>query len=197
MKNKILIVVDYQYDFASPEGALYVPEAETILDSIQNQINDTSFKDIIYTMDTHDSNYNASEEAELFPPHCKFNTPGWDLYKIKTRNIETKIIIEEGVFESPKDFSIENEFVFMKDKFSIWEGNRNYEKFFTEKYDKDIEIVIAGVATNYCVFMNAMGYIERGYKNVTVVNNSVKGIKDDTYDKNIAIMKNNNIKFEG
>jgi len=198
MKNKILIVVDYQYDFASPEGALYVPGAETIVDSIQEKINDTSFKDIIYTLDTHDNEeYISSEESKLFPIHCEFNSFGWDLFKIQTRNRETKLILEEGIFESAKDFSVKNEFVFMKDKFSIWEGNSNYEKFFIERYDKDTEIVIVGVATNYCVFWNAMGYRERGYKNVKIMSDSVKGIYDDTYEKNIEIMKNKNIKFEG
>jgi len=195
MENKVLIVVDYQYDFASPEGALYVPEAETIVDSIQNQIYDKSFTDIIYTMDTHDSTYNSSEESKLFPRHCEFNSRGWDLYKINPRNRETKIIIESGVMESPKDFSVNREFVFMKDQFSIWDGNDNYERFFQEKFPKNTPIYIVGVATNYCVFKNAMGYISRGYTNVNIIENCTKGIRDDSFDKNINIMKNRNIKF--
>jgi len=196
MKNKVLIVVDYQYDFVSPEGALYVPEAETIVNSIQNQINDKSFTDIIYTMDTHDSSYSSSEESKLFPAHCEFNSRGWDFYQIKPRNKEVKTIIESGIMESPKDFSIDREFVFMKNQFSIWDGNDNYERFFQEKFpSKETPIYIVGVATNYCVFQNAMGYISRGYTNVNIIESCTKGIKDDSFDKNINIMKNRNINF--
>jgi len=191
---KVLIIVDYQYDFVSPKGDLYVPGAEDISKNIQKLI-DSDFDKIIYTMDTHDSSYSKSEESKLFPEHCMFNTKGWDLYKIKPKNREIKTIIENGVFESPKDFSIENEFVFMKDKFSIWEGNKSYTKFMRTNIDKDSEIFVCGVATNYCVFQNIVGLIDRGYKNINIVSNAVKGIPDETYKKSIQFMKSSDINF--
>jgi nicotinamidase/pyrazinamidase len=195
MKNKILIVVDYQYDFASPQGALYVPEAEKIASNIQNYINDDSFDKIIYTMDTHiQEDYFKSEESKMFPIHCEFNTPGWELYKITPRNKEIKLIIEEGILYKPSNFSIDNEYVFVKDKFSVWESNDQYKSFFNS-IDKNSEIVVVGVATNYCVFMNVIGLINNGFFNISIDNSCVKGIKDQSFDKNISIMKNKNIKF--
>ena len=194
--KKILIVVDYQYDFASPEGNLSVSGADTIVDNIQNLINDKSFDNIIYTMDTHNlTDYNNSEEGKLFPIHCEFNTPGWDFYKIKPRNNSIKTLIEEGVMEKTVDFSINEEYVFIKDKFSIWEGNQDYEEFFLSKFDKNTEIVICGVALDVCVFEHAKGLINRGFRNVTIKSEAVKGITEEGSKKCEIVMKNDNIIF--
>jgi len=191
---KILIVVDYQYDFADPEGALYVEGAEDIYKNIQKLIH-SNFDKIIYTMDTHDKSYSKSEEAKLFPEHCMFNTKGWTLYKINPRSKEIKTVIEGGILESPNDFCMGNEFVFLKDEFSIWEGNNSYANFF-KNISKDSEIVVCGVATNYCVFQNIIGYIERNFKNITLIENATKGIQDSSYKHIIHQMRSCNVKFE-
>lgn len=193
--KKVLVVVDYQYDFVS--GVLPVPEAETISGVIQKEIDSDIYDCIVYTMDTHiEDDYYNSEESKYFPDiHCEFNTPGWDFYKIKPKNREIGIIISEGVMETPKDFSVNNEFVFMKDKFSIWEGNVNYEKWFTENFNEDAEITIVGVALNYCVKFNATGYKDLGYKNVRIIERGTKGIIDDSYEYSIIEMKDKDIIF--
>lgn len=194
--NKILVVVDYQKDFASPNGALYVPEAETISQTIQTEINKTEYKKIIYTMDTHiKEEYKKSQEATMFPDHCEFNTEGWAMHEITPRNKKIIELAKVGSFETPMDFTIGKESVFVKDKFSIWEGNPNYKEFINQFCRIKTEFVIVGVATNYCVFQNAMGYKEMGFENVRVMTSATKGIIDETYEENIKIMKNSNIKF--
>lgn len=193
--QKILIVVDYQYDFVT--GALPVAEADTIAENIQKEIDNPSYDTVIYTLDTHIAeDYFNSPEGQMFPIHCEFNTPGWDFYKIKPRNREVAMIINEGLLEEPKDFSIKNEFVFMKDKFSIWEGNSSYENWFKTNFDKDVEIYIVGVATDFCVFFNANGYHNFGYKNVNVISNCTKGIDfEGSMNKAIFEMKASNVNF--
>jgi len=197
--NKVLIVVDYQNDFADPNGALYVPEAETIADKIQQEIDNPIYSDIIYTLDTHTiPEYKNSKEAELFPEHCVFNTKGWFLHKIKPRKNVLNRMLKEKCFNDPIDFSIGEEFVFIKDRFSIWEGNKDFEKFISCRYDEEYtEFAICGLATNYCVFMNAMGFKDMLFKNVTILEDCVRGIHDDTYDLALEEMKKRNIKFVG
>jgi len=199
--KKILIVVDYQNDFVSVNGALAVSGAESIAPSIQKEINNPKYTDVIYTMDTHmPADYPSSEEAEIFPDiHCEFNTPGWDLFEIKARS---DIFTDFNCFEKPIDVQRDNEFVFVKDKFSVWEGNSNYKAWFTDRYDTDVEITIVGVATNYCVFLNAIGYKEIGYDNVRVIEDCVKGIEnfpdgsaDPSFEVNMSKMKNQDIEF--
>lgn len=197
MKNKeeILIVVDYQYDFVS--GALPVSGAEAIAEAIQDEINNPKYKSIIYTMDTHtEEDYAISEEVKLFPNiHCEFNTPGWELFKIKPRNREINISINEGLFEEPKDFSINEEYVFMKNKFSIWEGNSQFKAWFENTFSKDVEITIVGVALDVCVFEAAKGFIENGYKNIQVKDNCTKAISIENKERVVKEFSNMEVFF--
>jgi len=208
--KKILIVVDYQFDFASPTGALSVPNADKIVDNIQSYINDKSYENIIYTFDTHTSDkYNGSDESKIFPSiHCEFGTIGWNFYKIKPRYKNwDNFIANRGIDEGTVPFNtfiVESEMFFTKDVFDIWQGNSIFKSIFTNTFKpKDTIIDIVGVATNYCVFMNVMGLVKNGYT-VNVLSDAVEGIKsfpdgsiDDSFQTNINVMKNKGVTFSG
>jgi len=195
MNKKILVVVDYQNDFADPSGSLYVHQGEVIADNIQSHINSGKYDSIVYTMDSHISEeYNVSKEAEMFPPHCEYGTPGWNLFKIEPINKELDSMMKKK--RMPKDVQIGNEFVFVKDKFDVWEANPAYKKF-VSSFSKDTEFYICGVAMNYCVASNALGYKEIGYENVFIIPSATKGILDDTYEPSIQKMIDNGINFLG
>ena len=195
MRTELLIVVDYQNDFVT--GKLPVPMATKIAPIIQNEINNNKYDVIAYTFDTHTKkDYVTSEEAKLFPDiHCEFKTSGWNFFHIKPRfNKEFETHLKN--LNEPRDFQVHNEFFFMKDKFSIWEGNQNFEPFMKKFNPKDTNITVVGVATNYCVFMNVIGLLERGY-NVTINQKAVMGIThlptgeiDVSYAENVEVMNN-------
>ena len=200
--KKILIVVDYQNDFVNPNGALPVPNADTIAKNIQSRIDSDDYSARIFTFDTHtEKDYSVSGEAKIFPIHCEFETEGWNFYDIKPRYAKWNEYIESRTapFEM---FASANEYFFTKDVFNIWDGNTTYPKWFENTFPSDeYEIDIVGVATNYCVFMNVMGMVERGYK-VNVIQDSVEGIKafpdgseDESFQKNITVMKNRSVNF--
>lgn len=203
------MVVDYQYDFVDTNGALPVPGADKIWQTIQNKINDDKYTDIVYTFDTHTINqYNGSDEQKIFPNiHCEFGTKGWNFYKIIPRTnkvFKNYINGAENVFNKMTlmDKNVKEHF-FTKNVFDIWEGNKDYPNWFETTFDKKETIVdVVGVATNYCVFMNVMGLIERGYK-VNIIENAVEGIKafpdgtiDQTFENNINKMKEYGVTFE-
>lgn len=202
--KKILIVVDYQNDFVDPNGALPVPNADTISQNIQDRIDSEDYQATIYTFDTHTKeDYEGSDEQQLFPNiHCEFGTDGWNFYKIKPMfNTE----FQEAILDDTKPFkniAINNEYFFTKDVFNIWDGNEKYPEWFTDKFPADeFEVDVVGVATNYCVFMNVMGMIQRGYK-VNIIEDCVEGIKsfpdgtpDESYNANITVMKNRGVTF--
>ncbi len=193
MKN-VLIVVDYQNDFVN--GALPVPEAETIKDFIQSEIDSDKYDCIVYTMDTHDNEaYKTSEEATMFPAHCDIETEGWDLFKIKTKY--NNLIGQVKFYK--QDFCKINfmEKVFIKDKFSIWEGNQNYKQWCIDNFTEETNIFICGVATNYCVAANALGYKDLPIKvnQINIFKKGCKGILDNTYANTIKNMELNNINF--
>jgi len=204
--KKILIVVDYQNDFVNPNGVLPVPNATKIKDNIQEMIENDSFDEIIYTMDTHKKEeYETSEEKEIFPNiHCEIGTNGWDLYQISPRRSEISTYMEQRfIEEGTTEVSINEEHMFVKNKFDIWEGNKTYPEWFQKRFDKNTEIYITGVATNYCVYFNAIGYIQRGYKNVFLISECIEGIQtlptgeeDPTYKSRYVEMIQNGIKVK-
>jgi len=203
--KKILIVVDYTNDFVEPNGALPVPCANKIAQNIQKQIDSKEYIAKIFTFDTHEPDtYKDSAEKNVFgfPIHSVFGTKGWNFYKIKPTSNDK---FQKTISKMKKPFemiSFDNEFFFTKDVFNIWEGNNTYPQWFEKNFSKDeYEVDVVGVATNYCVFMNVMGMVKRGYK-VNIIENSVAGITnqpngdiDESYTKNIQIMKDNGINF--
>jgi len=177
--KKILIVVDYQHDFASPDGLLSVPDADKLSQNIQKRI-DSDYDAVIYTFDTHTKEqYQGSEEEKLFPGiHCEFGTKGWKLFEIqpKTNKFDTEL---DNFSEPFSMVALENEYFFTKDVFDIWSGNEIYPRWFEATFPADdVEIDVVGVATEFCVQMNILGLVERGYK-VNLIQDAVTGITPD------------------
>lgn len=90
---KTLIIVDYQYDFYHPKGALYIPGAELCHDSIKYLIANDDFDDIIFTLDWHPYNHcSFKENGGQWKRHCVQFTQGasipYDL--VEVANFVTK-----------------------------------------------------------------------------------------------------------
>lgn len=79
---RVLVVVDAQYDFVN--GALGSISARGVLEHMVERIKKYADGDtlILFTKDTHDSNYDKTMESVYLPiPHCVRGTPGWSLIK--------------------------------------------------------------------------------------------------------------------
>lgn len=177
--KKIFIVVDYQHDFV--DGILGIEGANKIADNIQNKIQDKIYENVIYTFDTHTPlEYMGSDEQKMFNDiHCEFKTKGWQLFNIVPNEIDA---FNNTIKDLNEPFDMLNindkEFFFCKNKFDIWTGNEVYEQWFVNKYNpNEYEFDIAGVAIEYCVNMNVLGLIERGYK-VNILKDCIKAIND-------------------
>jgi nicotinamidase-related amidase len=74
-----LIVVDMQNDFI--DGALTNPAAQAIVKPLAEYIKDFE-GEIIFTRDTHFSNYLSTQEGRNLPiPHCLYESEGWKINK--------------------------------------------------------------------------------------------------------------------
>lgn len=76
---KVLIVVDMQNDFIT--GSLGTKEAQAIVPNVVKKLkayyNDDNYA-VIFTKDTHHSNYLSTEEGKHLPvEHCINGTKGW------------------------------------------------------------------------------------------------------------------------
>ena len=131
--KKCLIVVDYQNDFVT--GALGFPGAVALEDRIAEKIRHyrASGDDVMFTFDTHTSQYLLSQEGRKLPvPHCIGGTEGHKLYGKVGQSADTE------------------DWCFMKYTF----GSDAMYDFLKQNRYASIELV--GVVTNICVMANAV-----------------------------------------
>lgn len=125
---KRLIVIDMQNDFCT--GSLANPDAVAVIPFIKQKIAEFRAENagLIFTCDTHESNYMESLEGKHLPvPHCIRGSEGW------------KIVDE--LFE-------ENAEIIEKPTF----GYNNWARHIQ---DGD-EIYMVGTCTDICVISNAL-----------------------------------------
>ena len=134
---KILIVVDMQNDFVS--GSLGTSEARSIVPKVTEKI-ETHLKNknmVVFTRDTHDSNYLETFEGENLPvEHCIENTHGWE------------------IVDELKDFVKKAEVVINKPTFGSFKLLEFLEKLIKKRDIKKIEL--CGLCTDICVVTNAL-----------------------------------------
>ena len=123
---KALIVVDMQNDFI--DGSLGTPEANAIVENVRELVDSGIYDRIIYTRDTHGTNYLETFEGRHLPvEHCIKDTHGW---KISNKlNLSSAEIIDKPTFGYTK----------WKDKLQDCES-----------------IDIVGLCTDICVISNAL-----------------------------------------
>lgn len=129
---KYLIVVDMQNDFIT--GSLGTKEAEAILPKVIEKVKNFDGT-IIYTKDTHQADYMATQEGKNLPvEHCIEGTWGWML----ADELE-KLSAGHKVFNKPTF------------------GSTELAKYLVEENAKEVieEIELCGLCTDICVISNA------------------------------------------
>ncbi|MCX4240234.1 cysteine hydrolase family protein [Paraliomyxa miuraensis] len=77
---RILIDVDTQHDFVSPQGALHVPADPSVPEAIASLLRqaETAGDPILGSVDSHAHDaWEFADNGGPFPPHCVKGTPGW------------------------------------------------------------------------------------------------------------------------
>ena len=129
---KLLVVVDMQTDFV--DGALGTPEAVAIVENVVRKVKEEkeAGSDIIFTMDTHETNYLETMEGKNLPVElCIRGTDGWMLIPQLRPLTDGARIIEKPTFGSTKLAH------------AVAAGN----------YD---EIELIGLCTDICVISNVL-----------------------------------------
>ena len=131
---KILIVVDAQNDFIS--GVLGTPEAEAAIPYIVEKVNAADENTlIIYTRDTHNTNYLDTPEGKRLPvEHCIKDTVGWQ--------IDSRVYRDNCLILNKRTFGIRN-----------WDNILNDIYITTDLLE---EIELCGFCTDICVISNAL-----------------------------------------
>ena len=152
--KKITIVIDMQNDFLT--GALANPDAISIIPSVLEEIKSADF--VIYTRDTHGSNYSETQEGKKLPvPHCIEGSWGW------------QIVDELTPGSIPSLFNSGKWAVYDKPSFgyvNIWNGivGNLPDLILSNEYT---EVTFCGTCTDICVVSNAL-IVKSLYPELTV-----------------------------
>ena len=158
-RKKILVVVDYQHDFFNPNGALYVNGGEKLQDKIEAII--PNFDKVFFTLDSHPLNHcSFKDNGGQWPTHCVMNTIGYGIpvsmmklakdytfvYKGEMEDME-----EYGAWSDEVDFSMDIGMCWDIDEMLPYEKGSDYDEYLKKHYEYVDEIVVCGIAGDYCV----------------------------------------------
>ncbi len=174
--------VDTQFDFMQPEGRLYVPDAETIVETIsavRRFALDNGYS-ILANTDWHSKeNEEISDNPDFkrtFPPHCMVNEPGSERVGYLGEIPIKYVPLEKLDAEDLRHLVAEDQFhvVIRKQECDVF-SNPNTEKLV--KLITPKQVIIFGVALEMCV-----SDVVRGLKRFDgikryVLKDAVKGLE--------------------
>ena len=179
---KILVVVDVQNDFVT--GTLGSKEARAIIPNIKEKVNEYSNSAdslIVYTRDTHYSNYFQTMEGKILPiPHCIHETSGWDIVEDVINENSAYAIIDKNTF-GKRDIA---------ERILSIVGEA-FESF-------DIEsIEIVGLCTDICVIANAI-LLKTAFSEIPIKVDSkcCAGSNKKMHDAALGVMKSCQIEVD-
>lgn len=159
--SKALIVVDMQNDFVSPNGSLYVPGAETIVQPIRNLISDwitNENNNVFLTQDWHPA---ETPHFDIWPVHCVQNTNG--AYLVNYMRDMPYYLIQKGQGQTNGYSGFENP---------------ELDLLLNTRMIDATELTIVGVAADYCVKATALDGVKLGYE-VTVIESLTRFVEQD------------------
>jgi nicotinamidase/pyrazinamidase len=174
-----LVVVDVQNDFADPGGGLYVRDGEKVVPVINEQVEQARSKGamIVYTQDWHpESTPHFQKDGGIWPVHCVQGTWGAELHP--DLEVAGKVVRKgTGGEDGYSGFTV-------RDPASGEEYQTPLEDMLRSR---DIErVVIAGLATDYCVKETAIDSATKGFA-TTVLTNAIRAVDLEPGDGERAI----------
>ena len=186
MKKLIFFDIDTQNDFMLPEGKLYIKGAETIIPKLQILFNFARVNNIpiLSSADAHKEN---DKEFTQFPPHCVKGTKGQRKIDATTLTLTVTIPNKKSEINIKQGTQI----VIEKESFDVF-SNPNTEDILKRLNPKNV--VVFGVATDYCVKAAVLSLLTKKYE-VMVVEDAIKAVSSETEKIAIEEMKKSGAKF--
>ncbi len=173
--------VDTQADFMLPGGKLHVPGAERLLPNIR-RLTDAARQGRVFLV-SHGC-YHAPDDPEFktFPPHCIKGTAG-SAYVPEALTERVFVVPNEAAAALPQDLSKYQQILLEKQSLDIFESRHAEE--LVKRFGNDVEFVVFGVVTEYCVRFAAKGLLERGHR-VCVVGDAIETLKAEDGNGTVA-----------
>ena len=154
-----LVIIDYQNDFAAPDGALSVAGGEDIAGRINELARSGGYDLVVATRDWHPPDHSSFEEqGGIWPVHCVQDTPGAQLHPALDQS-EVDIVYDKGTNQAT-------------DGYSAFETPELGELLRDREIDN---ITLVGLATDVCVKNTALDAVKEGFA-VRVDSQGVRGV---------------------
>jgi nicotinamidase/pyrazinamidase len=189
-RNVVFWEVDAQADFMMPGGKLYVPGAEKLLPNIR-RLTDAARQGRVFLV-SHGC-YHTKDDPEfgIFPPHCVQGTPGANLVpEALTDKVVT--VPNDPAASLPDDLSRYQQILLEKQTLNIFES-RHADQL-VERLGPNVEFVVFGVVTEFCVLFAAKGLLERG-RRVSVVRDAIETLNSEDGKRAVTELRALGAKF--
>lgn len=166
---RALIIVDFQNDF-TPGGALAVPEGDLIAERLNDLAGSDRFELVVATRDWHPQDHGSfASQGGPWPVHCVAGSQGAELHQALDRR-QVDFVVDKG---QDRD----------ADGYSAFEATELEQLLRGHEVE---ELVVCGLATDYCVKNTAIDAARRGF-DVLVDRLAIKGVEVHAGDSQRAI----------
>ena len=187
MDNKVLLIVDPQYDFIT--GSLKCKDAASKMTDLAYYIreNGSSYDSIVITLDWHPTDHcSFIENGGEWPTHCVAYTQGASVY-------------QDIINRLPKDkkiYFLTKGDMYNVEEYSIMKNPASYSlltSFILNKENTTIDI--CGIAGDVCVMNTVKDLVENGFEDkITVLKDFIACVATDEPLLNYANENNINVK---
>ncbi len=174
-----LLVIDVQNDFADPKGSLYVRDADLVVRAVNREIGAAHAAGalVVTTQDWHPpSTPHFAKDGGTWPVHCVADTWGAQLHPQLSPG-DHQVFKGVGGEDGYSGFS-------MVDPVTGERFSTGLDELLREHGIR--RVVVAGLATDYCVKETALDAIRLGYE-TTVVLDGVRPVELEAGDGQRAI----------
>ena len=164
-----LIIVDYQNDFARPDGALSVPAGEEVAAHINALAGSGAYEVVVATRDWHPPDHGSfREQGGIWPVHCVAGTWGAEfLPGLRVADPAEFLRKGTGGEDGYSAFTV-------RDPESGEEQRTALERMLRERGVE--RIVVAGLATDYCVKDTVLDARALGFE-VVVIADAIRAVE--------------------
>jgi nicotinamidase/pyrazinamidase len=176
--------VDTQRDFIEPDGNLYVPGAEKIKENLGKLTQYARLNKIriLGSVDYHSDrdpeiDKDNPDYKETFPPHCMKDDPMQE--KIMETRSDMTFWIDLDKYKEDKIEEIVNgigPIIFRKTELDVFSNPNTYS--FLDLIQPE-NIVVYGLAIDFCVKMTIEGLLKQDKYNIYLVIDAIEGIDED------------------
>jgi nicotinamidase/pyrazinamidase len=181
-RNVVYWEVDVQIDFMLPHGKLYVSGAEKIIPKLDRLVEAARQRRVLLVSSADAHNADDPELRE-WPPHCLKGSPGAEL--LSEACAPSRLVIpNEKEYLIPRDVTAYQQVTLLKNTLDVFD-NPNTDALLAmlnpggaPAFDLDLEFVVFGVATEYCVRCTAAGLLRRN-RRVAIVTDAIQAINPE------------------